>query len=79
MPFLLLYAGGFVCSSRDQAEAYDEKKGIFMGKKETRLIVEKDTVYELDMECLRRKRKCKENGRKHGKSGETDRMLRKDR
>ncbi len=28
-----------------------------MGKRETRLVVEKDTVYELDMDCLRSKKR----------------------
>ena len=30
-----------------------------MGKRDTRLIVEQDTVYELDMDCVRSRKKKK--------------------
>ena len=30
-----------------------------MGKRDTRLVVEEDTVYELDMDCVRSRRRQK--------------------
>ena len=32
-----------------------------MGKRDTRLVVEQDTVYELDMDCVRSRKKKKKS------------------
>ena len=32
-----------------------------MGKRDTRLVVEEDTVYELDMDCVRSRRRQKKS------------------
>ena len=35
-----------------------------MGKRDTRLVVEEDTVYELDMDCVRSRRRQKKTCQK---------------
>ena len=41
-----------------------KKKEFFMGKRDTRLVVEQDTVYELDMDCVRSRRRQKKTCQK---------------
>lgn len=52
------------------------KKGVkFMSKSKTKLIIEEDTVYEIDLQCLQR-RKQREAQRKKRMQGSRKRNTR---